>query len=305
MPEIDVDFHDNRLSMNYWWPRMESLDVPTPETELVGLDVIRGDDTANLNPLISACDNIDADEYFLRGDLKSADYLDEGGFLNSTNEEQVEYVVHNLLSSVLLSDMPTRSIAVREQLNLDEWANSYGCPVSPEVRVFIDNGDVICYHLRADGSEIRLPKETPTEDSSDEVDSFEETEEDLLSILEEDESDDDTSDEDERIDEMLSEMRALIEDEWDEKIRPHAETVAEEFNQTGWSVDFLRTEDGEWYQSDMALYGLYYNEMTNNGWTSLSAHPPDCEHNLEENPPDNLPDQPKNARTERKIMGRE
>lgn len=266
MPEVDLDFHDPRLSMNFWWPRVEKLDIPSPTTTLVDLDEIMVGDgmQVDLDPLVSALEELDADEYFIRGDRKSARVLSEGAFLNATNEEAVRFTFTNLLDSLLMGSLPASSVAVRERINLDGWVESYGKPVAPEVRVFVDEGEVCCHHLRVTEEDIGRGEDADT---------------------------------------ILREMNELMEEEYEEKIHPYATRVAEEFSDSSWSVDFLRSEDGTWYQTDMALYGLYYYDMEDreSKWASLSAHESGCEYNLEENPPENLPDTPENARTSRRI----
>jgi len=195
MPEIDVDFHDSRISMNYWWRKICSLDIPKPDTVLV--------------PLKEVYD--------------------------------VKY----------LGDKPR---GTRPVLSVEP---------------------------------------NPREES---IDSNEES--DILFVLE----DDNESDKENKIIQRILEwMEILIDLEWEEKIKPHAEKVANKFSDSSWSVDFVRTENGNWVQTDMALYGLYYNQVNEMGWTSISYHDDSCPHNLEHNPPDNLPRNPKNALKERSI----
>jgi hypothetical protein len=50
------------------------------------------------------------------------------------------------------------------------------------------------------------------------------------------------------------------------------QSIAHEFNQLSWSVDFIRHEKtGEWYCIDMGLNGLYPNNE--GSWVAISEHP--------------------------------
>lgn len=96
---------------------------------------------------------------------------------------------------------------------------------------------------------------------------------------------------------MLDGIRTTIDTDWSQ-LHKYAERVAEEFDDGGWCVDFLRDSAGNWYAADMALYGLYWDSFTDEDgqWRELSYHADGCPHNLEEQPPDDLPDDPQNGR---------
>lgn len=264
MPAIDVPFHDSRNSMEHWWPRLSGVDVPKPETVLIPFEASEDGPLPiewDTQAIIDAVESLPTDQAFVRTDWKSVTPNPEGSYIPSTHPEAVDETVMCLLLSVSNLDFVASSLVIRELLDLDERADGLGTPVAPEVRVFIDDGEVRCHHLRVDESDLR----TSAADA----------------------------------DAVLSEMEETVEAEW-ATIRSYAERVAQEFSETGWSVDFLRTEDGEWVCTDMALYGLYYDELKDEDgrWKSISYHPADCPHNLEENPPDSLPAQPQNPRNE-------
>lgn len=264
MPVIDVDYHDDRNSMRYWWPRLSNLDVPTPDTKEIPLEANAGDGPPiewDTEEVVDAIDSFETDKAFLRTDRKAANILHEGSYIYVNNSEHVNETTMLLLLQMSNMDFMPSSLFVREWLELDEYAKQRGDIVAPEVRVFIDDGEILCHHLRTTEENFG-----PRDDAS----------------------------------EPLAKMNDLIDEGWEE-IEPYAKIVADEFDDDGWSVDFVRTEGGEWYCTDMALYGLYYFAMPQSdfeGWKSISYHETGCPHNLEENPPDHLPSEPENARSE-------
>jgi len=118
----------------------------------------------------------------------------------------------------------------------------------PEVRFFIDDGDVK-YHWP------RMHK-----------DSFEKETGDL---------------------EFYNEQVQRIEDNIDQ-LETYAERVAEQFTPYAWSVDFVMTTDGEWYLTDMAVDGMYWNAKEGQ-WSNMSEHETGSEYNLEETVGTELP----------------
>ena len=262
MPEIDVSYHDPRISIEYWWPRLAELDVPTPETELVPIEFTDEGPRWETDALVEAVDSFESDHAFLRSDRKAANVITEAAYVHSATPEAVDNTAMRALLQMSDMDIPPSSFAIREWLDLDTHAQCYARPVAPEVRVFVDEGDVLCHHLR------------PTRD-------------DLDRSVDDPEA-------------MLDDLREVVEADW-ETVRPYAERVAKEFDDSGWSVDFVRTEAGDWYCTDMALYGLYYYDMPRGEscWKSVSYHESGCPHNLEEPLPDDLPEEPENPRTKR------
>lgn len=266
MPEIDASYHDPRISMEYWWPRLSKLDVPTPETELI--DITHDEETDGFplswetDEIIDAMESFPTDRAFVRTDRKSASILEEGSFLHAPKKDHIDLTVLKLLDMSMMGDLPFNSIAVREWLDVDAYAEGYGAPIGPEVRFFIDEGEVLCSHLRTTPEDFDTSVDDPTD--------------------------------------ILVEMGAAHMSA-EKELREYAQMIADEFNESGWSVDFLQTEDGSWYCTDMAIYGLYYFDMDDDEskWKSISYHEPGCEHNLETNPPDHLPEHPENARTGR------
>lgn len=87
-------------------------------------------------------------------------------------------------------------------------------------------------------------------------------------------------------DSYVADAEDLIKRDWNDEIRPLAERVAEKFEGEGWySVDFVYTTNYRWYCTDMALDALYQRDGE---WSGISAHPGDCEHDVEKmTPPEN------------------
>ena len=261
MPEIDVDMtHDFVSSMLNWWPPLSKSDIPLPETHIIEVTKTeegRPDIDAAISDVARAFEALSTEKAFIRSDKKSASFINEGSTLFSTNPDHIEDVLECLVMSHVIGAMKLSGLAVREWLPVDSYGESYGRLIAPEVRVYLEDGDIQCYHNRV-------------------------TEDDLSSSF------DSTA--------TLRDIEEVIESEW-ETIQTYADAVGEiePFNTSGWVIDFLRTTDGEWYLTDAAIYGLYYSDDREK-WKTTAYHPSGCEYNLEENPPTELPADPEFSR---------
>jgi len=254
--------------MKHWWPRLEAVDVPTPDTVLVPVEPDEEGPIPikwNTEELSDAMENFSSESAFLRTGRKSARFINEGSKIGLNHPEAIDETVMNLLLQMSDMDFLTTVLAIREWLDIEVYAENSLNKISPEVRFFIDDSEVLCWHLR-------------------DVDA-------------------DFSSLDESAEEILDQMRDDIVDEIP-VLQDYAERVAQEFT-GGWSVDFIKTESDGWYCTDMAPYGLYYSKIVDDGtgeWKSLSAHESGCKHNLEENLPSELPETPQNPREGRRFF---
>ncbi len=69
-----------------------------------------------------------------------------------------------------------------------------------------------------------------------------------------------------------------------------SEQAVEQLETDSWSVDFIRTTEGNWYLTDMALYGLYRNERLDE-WVEYSHTPPYQPSSILTNRLDEIPDE--------------
>lgn len=56
-----------------------------------------------------------------------------------------------------------------------------------------------------------------------------------------------------------------------ERVHSHAQTVAEEFTDNPWSVDFVMDTNGHWYCTEMGLDGAYYS-TDKDEWRNICGH---------------------------------
>lgn len=269
MPALDVDFHDHRISMLYWYPRIEDLDVPTPETEFFSLE--GAEDTfelreggVDMEQLISTLESIPVEEIsqmveslptekaHIRSDWKASRLAGGEGRKITTEPRVIHEQVLHLIDSMVMTGFPHRALAVREWVEVDELATSYDASICPEIRFILDEGAV-----RGGFVDVY-------EDDFDS--SF--TQDEANNILDEIWN---------RFDEDAGQL-----EEW-------AHRIATELDDTGWSVDFIQDTDGNWHITDMALYGLYWSDEKEK-WHNISHIPEGKHYNLEENIPDSLPE---------------
>ena len=74
-------------------------------------------------------------------------------------------------------------------------------------------------------------------------------------------------------------------------VAQHVQTVAEEFGEYTWHVDFALTTNMEWYAIDMGLNGVYWDEERDE-WTPMCGHEDVKEALMKQKANDVLPDGP-------------
>lgn len=138
---VITDFNDERNRFDYYWPRLRECDVPTPETLILNLN--DGDwDTEGIESWMAAND---FERAFVRSQHKSATRrFREGSFIHKRNAEVIDRTVRSLLGQNLQDGWPTGDgLVVREWLDIDFCPFPTHDNCRPEVRYFIDEGDVI------------------------------------------------------------------------------------------------------------------------------------------------------------------
>lgn len=276
MPEIGVPFHDDRNSMLYWYPKIKDLGIPMPETEffLLSEEEIDSPMETDWTPMsiLSILQDIPTTEIqervqslptqtaHIRGDYKASRLMGGEGREITMEPQRIDYEVLELLDSLMMTRFPTRAIAVREWLDLKTYGESYMSSICSEVRFIVDEGEVL-------GGFVDV-----YEDDFDR--SF--SEQDTQEILNDIESS------------LEADREQLV--EW-------AEGAGKALGDS-WSVDFIQDVEDNWYLTDMALYGLWY-DVEEERWKNISAIPEWKSYNLEENPPEDLPDEP----TEDMVVG--
>lgn len=263
-----VAFFDDRNRLSNWFPRLDSTDVPTIDTEVLELSgggreqMLEDNDIGTMHILMAEdpgvvlsffgipdfdamqafVEDADTGTAFLRGDYKSATNLgNTGNYIETPSKENLAGTVMHQLQDRIMASMPLFSpIAIRERLDLDFYPSGHST-LHPEVRFFIADGEVL-YHFP------RVSKRTFAE-AEDGVEHYQRV---VDSI-------------NENIDQLY---------DW-------AYEAAQEFSDASWSLDFVMDTSGRWTATDMALNGLYYSQDKDR-WHNLSEHQSRSPYNLEE-----------------------
>lgn len=217
-----AEFHDERIDMAHWFPTLRDLDVPTPESQPLPLEWPEDDGGPPTwdNDLAAEIVENMGGEAFVRSGYKSAQLHHSGSHIQSPDPKDVHDTIAELLSQHVMMQMPLgESLWFREWLDLNFCAYARENLV-PEVRVFIQNGEVVCHHPRLEGFG---GHEDHRETAEEYIESG-----------------------------WSSEHR-------DETVGDYAERVAAAFDGC-WSVDFVMDRSGDWWCTDMALDALYQRD---------------------------------------------
>jgi len=238
-----ADFHAERNDMAYWLPKLREIDVPIPESQPLPIELNDGKRTWDDDLAAEIVENLGG-KAFARSGYKSAQFeLERGSHIRSPKTKEVNRTLMELLSQHAMMQMPIgECLWLREHLDLN-WNHYARGNQNPEIRVFIRDGEITCYHPRLEG-------------------------------FEGDEGNEQTAKE-------FIESAWPIEVEHGQRTHEGNETyakrVAAEFD-GWWSVDFVMDTNGNWWCTDMALDALYKRDGTMQG---MSAHPEDCKHDIE------------------------
>jgi len=143
-PQLFISwFDDERGRTSYYLDRMESLSVPKPKEILVPLEssISFEKEAAEIKSIM---DEEGWNRAFLKTECKAAvNNLKDGSFILEKSNSHIEATIESLLTQNNAQDWPHGNyLVVREWMNLNfclELAHS----CHPEVRYFIDDGEVI------------------------------------------------------------------------------------------------------------------------------------------------------------------
>jgi hypothetical protein len=236
-----ASFTDERNKFGVWHEKVTNSDIPTLETRHLKLDHSAGGmPEFDIDEAIQHVDALGG-EAFTRCEYKSAALdLNAGSYVPTATEKAVEKTVHELISQQVMMEMP-----IGEWVHFREWVDlswvEYGRRTChPEVRFFVEDGEVLCHHLRGDFG-----------------------------------GNDGLKDQAQRyIDPDNGHYPRLT-----EQVHEYAQVAANLFeDDCRRSIDFALDTDHNWWFIDSAIDALYERH---GGWHSISAHPGDCEHDLE------------------------
>ena len=219
----------DKSSMLYWYPKIKDLDIPQPKTEMVVMkprqtwdwgDFIDGKESIEeIKQIKDACNRIGYPVFIRTDQLSGKHDWENTCFVKG--EDVLEMHLAALAEESLTADIVgllINAIVIREYIPMDNLFTAfYGkMPVNPEIRFFIENGEVVCWHWYWIEEAIRNPS----------IENWKETIE-------------------KRQKELLDEVKTLKE--------LCATEVARVFKDDGfWSVDFCRAKDGRWILIDLA-----------------------------------------------------
>lgn len=224
----EVDTERYPASMEYWYPRLQQVDeVTTPDTAWVALEPDKIHEGTrdeyywaeyNIEELRNAVKKVGGPPAFLCTDMASNIYDMETSHITALDDEHLNRAAGGVLNfNVIRAEIPFCSFAVREWLDIKHFFTAWGGKkIGVEIRAFVSNGSV-------DGWCFDWPKNQLKPDTEGWEDEYERTM-------------------------NLAESRG-------EEVIPMAQAVAEQFKNAGtgeWSVDFVLTENDEWYCTDMA-----------------------------------------------------
>lgn len=223
MPQITHSV-PNRNSLLLWWPKVEALALPRPETLIIKVpaseslwDVLdhKSSFSSTLIEAVKMACRVVGYAAFLRTDLLSGKHSYRETCYVS-DESQVESHMWRLMEEhvLALDDLP-HAFVVREFLHLDsKFAAFEGLPIAPERRYFVRGSEVLCHHPYWPADAIRRPN--------------------------------------------LREWRACLSEMNRESpfeitsLTSLAQMIGQALGDESWSVDFARTIEGEWYFIDTA-----------------------------------------------------
>ena len=221
-----TDFADERGRVDYYWPRLDSLDVPAPETIFVPLEETASGYHWDTDEVLAFMTERDYHRAFVRTQHKAATVrLREGTFISRPDPKVVDRTVEALLNQNDERGWPHGgSLVVREWLDLDFCPHpTHTC--HPEVRFFVDHGEIV--------------GRTPRRES------------DVSAMV---------------CASCYDYLGSLLEDVSFETPRRYAERIAAEFREATWGVDFVADTHGDWYCTEFNLNGVYWNRREERWW---------------------------------------
>jgi hypothetical protein len=138
------DFEDERGRVEYYWPRLQSLDVPVPKTTFAALEATDDGYRWDTDAILEFVERNDFHRAFVRTQFKAATVrLREGSFIPRPDPETIDRTVESLLNQNDEQGWPHGgSLVVREWLDLD-WCRFPAHSCHPSVRFFVDDGEVL------------------------------------------------------------------------------------------------------------------------------------------------------------------
>ena len=222
-----------KTSMLYWFPKIKDIDIPQPKTDIMQVNATREawvdfidgkkdsllEQSSFIEEVRSRAEKIGY-PLFLRTDQASGKH----GWKNTCYVESKENLIKNLKGVIEFSFMadivglPIDAVVFREYIPMKNLFTAFHgeMPVNPEIRFFVKDGEILCWHWYWIEDAIRNPS----------IENWKE-------IIEKEKDD------------LFEEVNNFV--------RMSAQKIAILFKDDGyWSVDFCKAKDGRWWLIDMA-----------------------------------------------------
>lgn len=227
-----TSFSDPRNRFDYYWERLNALDIPSPTTKIFPLTTT---DTGRLDwdttAILDFMDTHDMNRAFVRSQHKAASRrLVDGSYIQNPSHEEIDRTIESLLAQHEQDNWPHGgSIVVRDWIDLQFCMHNTHDLCHPEIRYFIEDGTIL-------GTSPQSLTDTSVV-CADQYDYLESTL-DSLSI---------------------------------ETPRAYAQTIADEFTEATWAIDFVMDTTGTWYCPELNLNGIYWHDETDS-WKNMCGH---------------------------------
>ena len=150
----------NKSRMVYWYPKIKSLDIPQPKTEIVLLTEKEKENYYESEGLFSdtltkRVKKVIIENFrlpiFLRTDEASGKHFwGKTCFVNDISKlkEHISEITSFSRCCDIFGGLPIEAMVVREFIPMDTrfTAFHHDMPVNPERRYFVENGKVVCFH---------------------------------------------------------------------------------------------------------------------------------------------------------------
>lgn len=139
-----TDFEDEHGRLSYYWDRLQSLDVPVPNTTFVALGETESGYDWDTDKVLDFMETNDYDRAFVRTERKAATVrLREGSFIYRRDADAIDGTVESLLNQNDQQWWPHGGgLVVREWVDLD-FCSFPTHSHHPSIRFFVDDAEVV------------------------------------------------------------------------------------------------------------------------------------------------------------------
>lgn len=219
---IITTFSDDRNRFDYYWERLQALDIPSPTTQIFSLERKNGRLACPTSDILAFMNANDMSRAFVRSQHKAASRrLLDGSCIQEPTRPEIDRTIESLLAQHEQDGWPHGdSIVVRDWIDLQFCLQPSHTLCHPEIRYFIEDGDILA------------SSPTAITDHSFVCENHYDYLTDTL----------------EHIDASVP--------------RAYAKEIAGEFTEATWAIDLVMDTTGTWYCPELNLNGVYWLDET-------------------------------------------